>query len=77
MYLKTLSKIVVWKKSDDSYYYRIYRKTFLPFDVGYYNSYGHEVILIINDLQEKKLRKKREFLSQNKKNKIIDFINKL
>lgn len=77
MYLKSLSKIVVWKKGVDSYYYRIYRKTFLPFEVGYHNSYGHEVILIINDLQEKKIRRKRNFLSQNKKNKIIDFINNL
>lgn len=77
MYLKVSSKIVIWKKNDDSYYYRIYRKTFLPFEVGYHNSYGHEVILIINDLQEKKLRRKRQFLSQRKKNKIIDFINNL
>ena len=77
MYSKTLSKIVVWKKSDNSYYYKIYRKVFLPYELGERNRYNHEVICIIDDLQEKKIRKRRHFLSQNKKNKIIDYINRL
>lgn len=77
MYSTSFNRIVVWRKKDNTYYYRIYRKYFLPFEIGYHNSYGHEVVFIIDDLQEKIIRKKRHYLSQRKKNKIISFINNL
>lgn len=74
MILNNLSKIVVWKKNDNSYYYRVYNHCFLHFDVGYHNSYGHEVILIIEDLE---FYKDKKFSKKRLKRKMIDLINKI
>ena len=75
-YSHNLNKIVIWKRSDNSYYYRVYKRILNPFEIGYKNSYEHEVVLIIDDL-DIPIRKKRHILNQNLKNKIISLINKL
>ena len=77
MYTIRLNRIVIWKKNNNSYYYRIYHHCFLKYDVGYHNSYGHEVVLIIDDFQEKNYRPRRHVLSRNCKRKLINAINKL
>lgn len=75
-YSHNLNKIVIWKKPDNSYYYRVYKRILNPFEIGYKNSFGHEVVLIINDL-DIPIRKKRHILSRKLKNKIINFIDKV
>ena len=76
-YSQTINKIiVVWKKPNNSYYYRKYKRILNPFEIGYKNSYEHEVVLIINDLEESS-RKNRHFLNRKLKNKIISFIDKM
>lgn len=76
-YSHNLNKIiVVWKKPDNSYYYRVYKRILNPFEIGYKNSYEHEVVLIINDLEESSYKNRYSFKSKLK-NKIISFINKM
>ena len=70
-----LLKIVIWKKKDNTYYYRIYRHCFLNFDVGYHNSYGHEVVFIIDDLEFK--RPIKRFSKEKFKKNLIKCINRL
>ena len=75
-YSQTINKIiVVWKKPNNSYYYRKYKRILNPFEIGYKNSYNHEVVLIINDLEESNYKIRRSFKSKLK-NKIINFIDK-
>lgn len=75
-YSQTINRIlVVWKKPNNSYYYRVYKRILNPFEIGYKNSYEHEVVLIINDL-DIPILKKRHILSRKFKNKLINFIDK-
>lgn len=67
--------IVIWKKNDNTYYYRVYKHLFLHFDVGYHNSYGHEVIFIINDLEIP--YKYKRFSKAKIKKRIINLIEKI
>lgn len=39
--------VVVWKKGDDSIYYRMVTGYYAKYEVGYKNQYGHEVLCVI------------------------------
>lgn len=41
--------LVIWKKKDNNYYYRVVSGYYCNYEVGYINQYGHEIILIINN----------------------------
>ena len=68
--------ILVYKKRDNTYYARKYRHVFPPHELGYINSYGHEVVLIINDLQEIRVFS-RPRLNRKIKSRLINIINKM
>lgn len=40
--------IIVWQKQDGSYYYRKIKGWYKNYPIGFINSYGHTVILVIN-----------------------------
>lgn len=69
-----MNKIVVWKKPNGTYYYKMVRGYYATYEVGYVNSYDHVVVLVIDNLPYRdfripyKLRLKR---------KLIYFINKM
>lgn len=74
MYSQTLSRIVVWKKPNNTYYYRLVKGKYADYFVGYKNQYDHEIVLIIDSLEYRirKTSKKKKF-----KKKVIEFIEKL
>ena len=74
MYSKTLSRIVIWKKPDDTYYFRVIKGHYVDYKVGYINQYNHKIVLIIDSLEYRvsKIPKKERF-----KKKIIDYISKI
>lgn len=40
--------LVVWlNKNNRKYYYKISKQTYVSYQVGYINQYGHEVVLIV------------------------------
>lgn len=41
-------KIIVWQKSDKTYRYKKVKGYYANYYVGFKNSYGHVVILVIN-----------------------------
>lgn len=43
-------KIIVYKKKDETYYFKKIKSYCSSYDVGYENSYGHKVILVIDVL---------------------------
>jgi len=43
-----MKKIIVWRKPDNSYYFRTITTIWNEREVGDKNQYGHEVILIID-----------------------------
>lgn len=64
--------IVVWyNPNKDSYYYRKYIYYTDRYEIGFKNSYGHEVILIIDLTSHEKIDKKRVFIKR-----LIRFLNK-
>lgn len=73
MYKECFHKIVVWKKKDNSYYYKIVKTHYSDYYIGYVNSYGHEVVLIIDNLQYRVATNKKKRI----KRKLIDLINKI
>lgn len=74
MYSKTLSRIVIWRKPDNTYYYRIIKGHYFDYEIGYKNSYEHEIVLIIDNLEYRirKISKKKRI-----KEKVIKFIENL
>lgn len=57
-------QVVVWhNKNKDSYYYRKYY-SYRSFEVGDTNSYGHEVILVIDLTSNEKISFKRRVLTR-------------
>ena len=62
MYSKTLSRIVIWRKPDNTYYYRIIKGHYFDYEIGHKNSYEHEIVLIIDNLEYRirKISKKKE-----------------
>lgn len=47
-----MNSIIVWKKLDNTYYFRVISGYTGNYPIGYKNGYGHEVILVLeyNDL---------------------------
>lgn len=41
--------IVVWKRPNDTYYFRDVKGFYTNYQIGYLNQYNHEVILIIEN----------------------------
>lgn len=41
--------IIVWRRPDNTYYYKEVGGYYRPYSIGYRNSYDHEVIVIINN----------------------------
>ena len=39
--------LIIWKRKDDSYYYRIVIGTYQRYFIGFENSYHHKVVMII------------------------------
>lgn len=39
--------LIIWKREDNSYYYKIVVGTYQHYFVGFINSYGHVIVLII------------------------------
>lgn len=74
IYLKTLNKIIIWRKPDNSYYYRIIKGHYNDYHVGYKNQYDHEIILIIDNLE---YRIRKTSIKKRIKNKVINFIEKI
>lgn len=46
------NKIIIWKKKDNTYYYREVSGFYANYHIGYENQYGHEVILIIDHFKD-------------------------
>lgn len=62
---------VIWRRPNNSYYYRIVKGTYMEYYVGYYNQYGHEIVLIIHpDVQKVSLKERF-------KSTLIRYIKKL
>lgn len=74
MYSQTLSRIVIWKKQNNIYYYRIIKGHYFDYKVGYKNQYDHEIVLIIDSL-EYRIRKSSK--KQKIKKALINYINKM
>ena len=59
-----MRQIVIWHKlRDNSYYWRDVMGTYAKYEIGFKNQFGHEIVLIIDDIwyrqpQKKSLRKK-------------------
>ena len=56
--------IVIWyNPNNNSYYYRKYYYSY-SFEIGYKNSYGHEVILIIDIMANEKISLKKRLIDR-------------
>ena len=66
--------IVVWVKPNGTIYHKYVSGFYTNYYIGYINSYGHEVIYIINDLHFK--YKKPPFKIRFKR-KLINYIDKM
>lgn len=74
MYSKSLSKIVIWRKPDNSYYYRIIKGHYYDYVIGHKNQYEHEIVLIIDNLE---YRIRKTSVKKRFKKKVIEFIEKI
>lgn len=63
--------IIIWKRPDNSYYYRIVKGYYRKYEIGCKNQYDHEVILIIQP-QVKKVS-----IKERVKSALIRYIRKL
>lgn len=73
-----MHNIIVWKKPNGEYYYRVYEYFYGKYYVGYKNGYDHEVILIIPGIYY--YRVKPSIFRKIKKmllTKLISFLEKL
>ena len=62
---------VIWRRPNNSYYYRYVSGTYMNYYVGYINQYDHEVVLIIYpDFQKVSLKDRM-------KSSLIRYIKKL
>lgn len=65
--------IIVWyNPNKDSYYYRKHTFAYFRHEIGDKNSYGHEVVLIIDLTSNEKISLKRRFIDR-----LIRFLNKI
>lgn len=67
-------RLIVWKKPNNIYYYRVVKTHYTDYFVGYKNSYNHEIVLIITNLDYK--IKKTPFKKRLKR-RIINYIEKI
>ena len=68
-------KIIVWfNPNSHTYYYRLVRGYYAKYEVGYKNSYDHEVILII-DIYRDLVHKEK--LSKRVLKKMISFLQNI
>lgn len=74
MYSKTLSRIVIWRRKDNTYYFRVIKGHYIDYKIGYVNQYDHEIVLIIDNLEYRVSKIPRK---ERIKNKVIDYIKKL
>ena len=72
-YSLTFKVIVVWRKPDNTYYYRIINRNH-DHRVGYMNGYGHEIVLII-DIFDSFFHKEK--LKKVVIRKLISFLHRL
>lgn len=72
MFLPSSNKIIIWKKPNNTYYYKIIKGHYIPYEVGYKNSYGHEIVLIISNLE---YRVRKTPIKKRIKRKLIDYID--
>lgn len=74
MYSTTLSRIIIWRKPDNTYYYRITKGHYFDYEIGHKNQYNHEIVLVIDSLEYRirKTSKKKKI-----KEKVIKFIEKI
>lgn len=72
MFLPTLNRIIVWKKPNNTYYYKIIKGHYCNYYVGYINQYGHEIVLIIDNLE---YRVRKIPIKKRIKKKIINYID--
>lgn len=70
-----MKRLIIWfNPNKEIYYYKIVKVHYVDYFVGYENSYGHQVVLIIDDLifqQKKKISLKKRLIK-----KIIRFLDK-
>ena len=76
-----MEKIIIWKTSNEKYYYKIYKGTYKTYHVGDVNQYDHKVVLVV-DLSYFLSYKphKHKFVVDYKKmliNDIIRFLEKI
>lgn len=43
-------KIVIWKRRDDTFYYKIVKGFYGNYYIGYKNQYGHQVVHVIDNV---------------------------
>lgn len=68
-------KIVVWHNpKKDSYYYKLIKGNYVNYKVGYKNQYGHEVIVVVEDVS---FLGRKTSLKTKLINKLICLLNKL
>lgn len=62
---------VIWRRPNNTYYFRLVKGTYMEYYVGYINQYNHEVVLIIYpDV-------KKVSLKERIKSSLIRYIKKL
>lgn len=66
-------KIIIWKRQDCTYYYRIVRGMYCDYHIGYINRYGHEIVLIIENLE---YNVKKTPYKTRLKRKLINYLEK-
>ena len=66
--------IVVWKKRDNSVYVKCVKGHYAPYEVGYRNQYGHEVISVMPNVYQ--YIPKLSFKDKCKK-RLIRFLQKI
>ena len=69
-----MKRIIIWHNPNkNNYYYRVIKTNYVEYEIGYKNSYDHEIVLIIDDLL---LQHNRNSLKRRLIKKIIRFLDK-
>lgn len=74
-----MKKIVVWKKPNGSYYYKVVHGFYQDYNLGTKNQYEHEVCLVIDLEYFLKNNGRKTYISYKRMliNDIIRFLDKL
>ena len=70
----TNKQFILWKTKDNKLYHKIVKCHYVEYYIGYKNSYGHEVVYLIDNLE---FRTRRTSLKDRYKRKLISYIEKL